>query len=141
MPSSRSSSSEWPSTIPAHCMVYRIALLQMKDLIYLRDPDRQLRSIARRCRSTSYTAMATLVRRPARPHAPVDVLPVVQASAFDFTLVERKAERLDEMQRCARCEAGAACIAGVPMNLRMHEHDVCLQSSGARSRRIHCALP
>ena len=53
-----------------------------------------------------------LERLPARPDAQVDVLPVVEAGAFHLALVEREAERLDEMQRGAGGEAGAAGVAG-----------------------------
>ena len=65
-----------------------------------------------------------LERVPVGPDPQVDVLPVIEAGAFDLLLVERKAERLDEMQRRAGRQAGAAGVAGVPVNLGMNEDDV-----------------
>src|SRR5687767_13511402 len=56
---------------------------------------------------------------PAGPDAQVDVLPVVEAGTADLPLIERKAERLDEMQRRTGGEARTARISGVPMNLRL----------------------
>ena len=70
-----------------------------------------------------------LERTPARPDAQVDVLPVVQARSPDLAFIERKTERLDEMQCRARGEATAARIAGVPVNFRVDENDVYGQSS------------
>src|SRR5262249_53349996 len=61
---------------------------------------------------------------PTRPHANVDVLPVVETRALHLTLIEREAERLDEMQRGAGGEAGATCGARVPVNPWMDEDDV-----------------
>ena len=45
------------------------------------------------------------------------MLPVVETSAFDLALVEREAERLDEVQRGAGGKARAARVPGVPVNL------------------------
>src|SRR5579884_945279 len=65
-----------------------------------------------------------LERLPARPHSQIDVLPVVESCALHLALVEREAERLDEMQRRAGGETRPSGVAGVPVNLRMHENDV-----------------
>ena len=90
-----------------------------------------------------------LERIPARPHPQVQVHPIVEARALHLTLVERKAERLDEMQCGAGSEARTASVPGVPVNLWMHEYDVgCRQESGAlsgrrvdRTVRRHSAAP
>src|SRR6476661_237416 len=69
---------------------------------------------------------------PTRPHPWMDVLPVVEARAFHFSLVERETERLDEMEVSTRGEAGASGVAGVPVNLGMNENDVDGQERGDR---------
>ena len=61
---------------------------------------------------------------PVWPHTQVHMLPVVEAGAFDLTFVEREAKWFDDVQRGTSCEAGAACISGVPVNLRVNEHHV-----------------
>ena len=66
---------------------------------------------------------------PARPHFQVDVLPVIESRTLHLALIEREAERLDEMQRGSGGETCAARVAGVPVNLRMDEYDVCRQWS------------
>ena len=65
-----------------------------------------------------------LERLPARPGAQIDVLPVVESRALHLALVEGEAERLDEMQRRPGREAGAPRVAGVPVDLGMHQDDV-----------------
>ena len=52
------------------------------------------------------------------------MLPVIESGALDLLLVERKAQGLDEMQRGAGGETGAAGVSGVPVDFRMHEDDV-----------------
>lgn len=52
------------------------------------------------------------------------MLPVIEAGAFDLFFIEREAERLDQMQRGAGRETGAACITGVPVDFGMNENDV-----------------
>ena len=61
---------------------------------------------------------------PAFPEAKVHVLPVVEPRSSQLALVEREPERLHEMQHRAGGKTGAAGIAGVPVNLRVNEHDV-----------------
>src|SRR5262249_38274993 len=61
---------------------------------------------------------------PVRPHPQVDVLPVIEPGAAHLALVERKAERLDKMEGGAGREARAPSVAGIPVNLWMHEDDV-----------------
>ena len=62
------------------------------------------------------------------------MLPVVEAGAFHLLLVERKAQRLDQVQGRAGREAGAAGIAGIPVNLGMDEDDVDAQYYRGRFR-------
>src|SRR5688572_16780335 len=83
----------------------------------LRCPGRKEEWVAQR-------RQVALERVPARPQAQVHILPVVEASALDLTLFERKAKWLDQVQYRARGEAGSAGVSGVPVNLGMHEHDV-----------------
>src|SRR5688572_21273225 len=64
----------------------------------------------------------TLERDPVGPHAQVDILPVVESRPLDLTLVEREPEWLDEMQRGADRETRPAGVAGVPVNLRVHQN-------------------
>src|SRR6185503_8948736 len=61
---------------------------------------------------------------PARPHAQVDVLPIIQARALHLAFVEGKAERFDEVQRGPGGETAAAGVTGVPVDLGMNENDV-----------------
>ena len=75
-------------------------------------------------------------RVPAWPDAQVHMLPVVKAGAFHLTLVEREAEWLDEVQNCAGSEARSARVAGVPVNLRMHEDYVDRQVGSRVKRRF-----
>jgi len=53
------------------------------------------------------------------------VLPIVEAGALHLTFVQRKAEWLDEMQGGAGGQARTPSIPGIPVDLWMHEHDVC----------------
>jgi hypothetical protein len=57
------------------------------------------------------------------------MLPVVETGALDLFLVEREAERLNQMQRGAGRQAGATDVAGVPVDFRMHENDVDAQAA------------
>ena len=76
--------------------------------------------------------------RPSRPYPNIDVLPVIQPGASHLALVERKPERLDQVQCRARGETGSPGIAGVPVDLRMNKCDVyshaCNINRGCRSR-------
>src|SRR4051812_30442340 len=63
-------------------------------------------------------------RIPIRPHPQVDVLPIVQTRALDSTVVQREAQWFDEMKGRASGQAGAAGVAGVPMDLRVDEDNV-----------------
>src|SRR5207302_7666711 len=62
---------------------------------------------------------------PIGPHTQIDVFPVVESRAFHLAFVEREAEWLDEVQGGAGSEARSARVPGVPVNLWMHENDVC----------------
>ena len=74
--------------------------------------------------------------RPVIPHPQVDVFPVVQARTPYLAVVEREAERLDEMQRSARGQAGPTGVPGVPVNLRVDEDDVGRRSDGISIREV-----
>ena len=63
-------------------------------------------------------------RCPAGPHPHIDMLPVIQACTLHRTIVKREAEGLDKVQRGSDSKAGAARVAGVPVNLGIDEHDV-----------------
>ena len=52
------------------------------------------------------------------------MLPVVEARAPHLAFVQRESERLDEVQRRAGSETRAACVARIPMNLRMDKDNV-----------------
>ena len=52
------------------------------------------------------------------------MLPVIEAGALHLPLVEREAERLDQVQRGAGGKARTPGVAGVPVDLGMHEDDV-----------------
>jgi hypothetical protein len=52
------------------------------------------------------------------------VLPVVETSSLHLLVVERKAERFDEVQGCSGCQARPADVAGIPVNLGMNKDDV-----------------
>ena len=69
-------------------------------------------------------SISSLVLAPPGPWAQVDVFPVVEAGAAHLALVKREPERLDQVQRGAGGEAASAGVAGVPVDLGMHEHDV-----------------
>ena len=51
-------------------------------------------------------------------------MPVVQTCAFHALVVEREAERLDQMQHAAGRRAGAGDIAGILRNLRLDQNDI-----------------
>ena len=65
-----------------------------------------------------------LERVPRRPDPRLDPLPVVEAGSAHLALVEREAERLDEVQARAGREAGAAGVSRVPVDLGLDERDV-----------------
>lgn len=72
------------------------------------------------------------------------MFPVVEAGALDLLLVERKPERLNQMQGGASRQAGAADIAGVPVDFGMDENDVDAQAaniSAAGSLAVSFAGP
>ncbi len=62
--------------------------------------------------------------RPGGPDPWIDARPVVEPGASHLPLVEREAERLDQVEAGARGEAGAAGVTGVPMDLRLDQDDV-----------------
>src|SRR5262249_23943200 len=77
-------------------------------------------------------------RFPTRPDSKVDVLPVIESGAFQLAFVEREAKRTNEVQRRTDREAGAPRVSRVPVNLRMHEHDV-RRAHGASTQRTDAA--
>ena len=58
-------------------------------------------------------------------------MPIIEPCSTQLAVLERKTERLDEMQMRARGETGAAGVAGVPVNFGMYEDDV----DGQRAER------
>ena len=52
------------------------------------------------------------------------VLPVVESGATDFSVMERKSERLDEMQLGSRGETGPPDVPGVPVDFGIDQNDV-----------------
>jgi hypothetical protein len=61
---------------------------------------------------------------PVVPDADVDVFPVVETGSLHLPVVEREAERPDEVKGGTDRKAGAAGVAGVPMDFRVDEDDV-----------------
>ena len=61
------------------------------------------------------------------PDAEFHLLPVVQTRPFYFFAVQRKSQRPDEMQKGSGGHAGAADIAGVPVDFRRYKHHVTFQ--------------
>ena len=86
------------------------------------------------CGQKKETALHVLVAQLVEgiPKAQVDFLPVIEAGAFQFPIVDGKTERLDQMQGGACCETEPANVAGVGRNLRFYEDDV--ETSG----RMEC---
>lgn len=52
------------------------------------------------------------------------VLPVIESGAANFSVIERKSERLDEMQLRSRGETGPPDVPGIPVDLGMDQNDV-----------------
>jgi hypothetical protein len=70
------------------------------------------------------------------------MLPVVEARALDFSLGEREAERLNEVKRSASGEARSSGVAGIPVNLWVHQHDVRRHGSAqSNAKTTVAALP
>ena len=67
---------------------------------------------------------------PARPDRRVDARPVVEPGAPNLLVVEREAERPDQVKLRADGQAGAPRVAGVPVDLRLDEHDVKIAHRG-----------
>ncbi|EDT11909.1 hypothetical protein BgramDRAFT_1515 [Paraburkholderia graminis C4D1M] len=57
-------------------------------------------------------------------HIHLGVLVIVEAGAAQLGVVERKAERLDQMQTCAGVRTQADDVAGVRRNFRFDENDI-----------------
>lgn len=58
------------------------------------------------------------------PNLEVDFTPIIEASAFQFPIVERKAKRLHQMQCRFRGQTKSADVAGVWRNLRLDQNNV-----------------
>src|SRR5579884_2923137 len=52
------------------------------------------------------------------------MLPVIQAGALQFSIVDSKAERLDQMQLASGSGAQARDVAGIGRNFRLDKRDV-----------------
>ena len=63
-------------------------------------------------------------RLPRGPGVQLHARPVVEAGALDVLVIEGEAERLDEVQRGADGERGAAEVARVPVDLGLDEDEV-----------------
>jgi hypothetical protein len=63
-------------------------------------------------------------RREARVHGEVDQRPVVEPGALQVAVLEREAERLDQVQRRAGGGRQARGAAGVVRDLGVHQQDV-----------------
>ena len=82
-----------------------------------------------RCAGAEEERLAQLGQRgfegpPVGPHAGLDARPVVEPGAAHLALVEREAQRLDQVELRARGQAGAPGVAGVPVDLGLDEDDV-----------------
>ena len=55
---------------------------------------------------------------------PGQMLPIIQAGAFELFVVQLEAERFDQMQRRSRGRAQPRHVPGVRRNLRLDENDV-----------------
>ena len=60
----------------------------------------------------------------AGPQARRHPRPVVEPGPAHLALVQGEAEGLDEVELGARSQAGASGVAGVPVDLGLHEHNV-----------------
>jgi len=63
-------------------------------------------------------------RVPALVHTHIGVLVIVESRAAHARILERKTERLHEMQLCTRVRAQPDDVAGVGRNLGLDEDDV-----------------
>ena len=70
-----------------------------------------------------------------RVHDDVEQVPVVEAGPLELAIVDAKAERLNQMQRAARCRAEARDVAGVRRYLRFDERDVQRRAADALDAR------
>ena len=57
----------------------------------------------------------------------MDMLPVVQASAPHFFVVDRKAQFPYEVKRAVRGDAKPSCISGIRRDLRLDQDDVVVE--------------
>src|SRR5215207_6054033 len=61
---------------------------------------------------------------PIRVDPQVQAVPIIESSATHIRIVDRKAERLDEVERRIRRNAEAGDVTGVGWNLGLNERDV-----------------
>ena len=76
---------------------------------------------------------------PTRPHAQVDVRPIIQTGTLYFLIVEAEAEWLDEMERRSGRQTGAPGVAGIPVDFGVHKHDVCCVAQTSTNVIAHVA--
>lgn len=70
------------------------------------------------------------------PDAKIDLFPIIETGPLQLPIVQREAERLDEVQRRTRRETEAADVAGIRRNLRLNENDVERQLQLARDELL-----
>lgn len=70
----------------------------------------------------------------------VEARPIVQTCSSAGLFVDVKGEGMDEMERCARGDAGASDGSGVVGDLRIQEYDIGDWVGGGASRMIHALM-
>jgi hypothetical protein len=58
------------------------------------------------------------------PRAQIDFVPIIQSSPFQLSIFQRKAKRLDQMQRRLRSQTKTADISRVRRYLRLNQNNV-----------------
>src|SRR5215469_11713733 len=58
------------------------------------------------------------------PYSNIYFVPIIETGAFQFSIIERKAERFDQMESRSRCETKTTDVARVRRNLRLNQNNV-----------------
>jgi hypothetical protein len=64
------------------------------------------------------------------PNRQFNVRPVIESGPFDFTAVNGKSERLNQVQGCVCTNAASSDIAGIPVNFRSDEDHMTFRFRG-----------